>query len=195
MSWSCHRQPQLDFIFAGRSVMLAKAVPVFIALLLVPWPHAGAGGRCPASNTPLRDASRPGVYLEQRQRPKSDQRARRIWLTLRNNYGFPITVGTYPLDDQTFVQDTASEEVGVVYDVGSTSHASDRVLRSADAPHVITGYLIKPGEDLRFSVPANDLAESKYLRIPFTMTAEDDATKLIAAPQHFALFYAATLTR
>lgn len=108
----------------------------------------------------------------------------RILLKLHNNYRFPITVATFDLGDGG---------IGVTYEIGSTDQRSNKEIPRGYSEEVLTTQEVIPGGDLSFSVPANHLSPSLYLRIPFEFEAESRATRGGPAPQHFAVFYGISL--
>jgi hypothetical protein len=127
------------------------------------------------------------------------QTEQRIWLRFHNNYKFPITLKTFPLtgDDPMFVSKGSKSQIGVVYQIKSTN--GDRKKEALPEPdivgHVFTAYPVESGEEVVFSVPAQHLSGPLYILVPFEIASETFASRRVSAPQHFAVFYGASLTR
>jgi len=104
-----------------------------------------------------------------------------IWLSIHNNYRVPIEVPTYGVEKQG--------EVGMVYDTVSLETSVSA--NSVPGHHIdVSGTSrLDPGETLIFSIPAEDLPQSAYLRVRFHFDGEDSATKGGPAPFHFAVIY------
>lgn len=104
-----------------------------------------------------------------------------IWLSIHNNYRVPIEIPTYGVEKQG--------EVGMIYD--TVSLESSVSAKSVPGHHIdVSGMSrLDPGESLLFSVPAEDLPKSAYLRVQFHFDGEDTAAKGGPAPFHFAIIY------
>lgn len=102
-----------------------------------------------------------------------------IWLLMHNNYRVPIELPTYGVEKPG--------EVGMVYEtIPAEPSASDNSRRHIDVSGMSR---LDPGGTLLFSIPAEDLPKSAYLRIQFHFDGEESATKGGPAPLHFAVIY------
>lgn len=165
--------------------------PKTVAILLVALIGSRSDhGKPQSAHDFLIDPHMPGVFVTFEktisvQRPVfQGESTKRILLKLHNNYRFPIEVPTFNLSDG---------EVGVTYEISSMDQSSNAKIPRGYSQEVMTMQEVTPGDDLSFSIPANHLSNSLYLRIPFTLGLESRATKGGAAPQHFAIFYGSFL--
>lgn len=102
-----------------------------------------------------------------------------IWLLIHNNYRVPIEVPTYGVEK--------SGEVGMVYE--TIPEEASAPVNSGHHIDVSGMSRLDPGEALLFSIPAEDLPKSAYLRVEFHFDGEESATKGGPAPLHFAIIY------
>jgi len=165
--------------------------PKTIAILLVVLISSRSdGGKPQSAQDFLIDPHMPGVFVSfektvSGQRPIfQGESTKRIVLSLHNNYRFPIAVATFDLGEG---------QVGITYEISSTDQSSNAKVPRGYSEEVLTMQEVTSGSHLSFSVPANHLSGSLYLRIPFELGLESRATKGGAAPLHFAVFYGSLL--
>jgi hypothetical protein len=133
----------------------------------------------------LIDATKPGLFVTferagHRKPAFKGESNKGIWLKLHNNYQFEVEVPTFNLGIEP-------DEIGVTHSVVSTLPDSRTWSRYSE--EVSTMVRLAPGESIVFSIPAEHLSESTYLRFPFTIESETRAKRGGPAPQHFAVFH------
>jgi len=119
----------------------------------------------------LLDASKPFVYVAfdhtgPRQQVTQGESPNGLWLRLVNNCKIPIEVLTFDLG-------TTDPGVGINYDVVPVGGVFDarppiRIPRGYSSP-VGSPVMIKPGEDLLFSVPSNHVTKWWHLETRFDL--------------------------
>ena len=171
--------------------MFAKTISILLVFLIGVWLGPLNQTIAQSSQRVLIDESMPGVFVTFersgiRKPVFQGESEKGIWLRLHNNYRFPIEVPTFDLGK-------GRPEVGVTYEVGSVTQNSSSKPPSGYDEEVVTMNRVASGQDLLFSIPAEHLSDSTYLRIPFRIECETRTTKGGAAPQHFAIFYGSSL--
>lgn len=164
--------------------------PVTVAIFF----FAGGGLRYAASQRPqfiLIDPAAPGVYISlvkigQKAEARS-QSGNNIWLSLHNNYRVPIEVPTYGSG--------VPGELGIVYDILPLEGSEAPKASFAHHVDVYSISLLQPDHSLLFSLPAEDIPDSAYLRISFHFEGERSAKKGGPAPLHFAIFYGSAIPK
>jgi hypothetical protein len=138
------------------------------------------------------DPKMPGVYISfEKTGPREpsfpEQSHNGIWLRLHNNYRFPIRIPAYGSD--------RPGEVGVIYDVEDSDPDSQSKRVEGFHPDLYTNAQLDAGKDMLFSLTAEELPSSAYIRVRFEIDDESRATAGGPAPLHYAIFYASRLSR
>jgi len=108
------------------------------------------------------DRIAPGTPLTNKEEPT------RIWLRLRNNSRWPINVGVF---EAGHGEDGWALLHGVI-EVSNSGTQSDELAKKRaptgyDSADVVSATVVRPGHQLRFSVPSDHIRPEWYIRVKF----------------------------
>jgi len=172
--------------------MIAQAKIIVALMAAILMAQASPQMCCPV------DEKKPYLYLSfekiaTRTPIRKEENSQGLWLRLHNNSCMPVSVKTFQPSTNDQEVDLYDEviklrvPIGNSKALGSKAPKTDAMPKGYSSSDVFSSRVIKPGENLLFSVPLNHVSSQWYLRVYFLLGSRDK--KAINQPTGFVEFY------